>query len=1099
MPPTRRTSRPPVRSSACRPGCTARVARMLVLLVAFCPSLLHAPASRASNFVVFSQLDDPDDPPAGSLRSAVEQLNAQADEESFIFFELGNPQAVLLQDALDDLERNVELVSDRFFTTQVRAADPDADPPFEILRVSKGTTVLDGVVFSGGPYRVGIDPVEGADAVLVFRYGEGLVVDVKDDIHGLGGLSKEGAGDLFLSGINDFEGMLEIVEGRVVVDEEGLPGDADVAEGATLRFDKFDSNLEGEDELTPESYAGLVTGDGLVQKAGPHDLVLDPAARFDQTGGTEVLQGRLVAEPASVPGDVAISQGAFLQLDVDAMSTSWAGSATGDGTLEKTGNGLLVLDGQSRNRGGLDVQEGFVQGAAANLPSGLELATGTRVFFEQPVDATYAGRISGDGGVTKQGAGTLTLSASNDWLGGTTINDGRLRGPVAAIPGDVALAAAGSLEFFEQGTATYTGQLTGAGSLVKSGAGTLVLPTSQPGFAGGTRVEAGTLELRNAALLPGALTIDAGAEARGEGVVNGLTDVQGRLRPGGGVGTVFLAQGGAVLGASSELDVQVQYDGGVGDQSRLEVNGATTLDGGGVRVDVLPGDYATPRSFSVLTSTDGITQNAPLSVTPAYAFVDVVASVVPGAGPGANPQDVRVTVTENGAGAVAYAQTTNQAQVAVALDAMLTPGNGTPAVADVRRSLVSVTAEQVPEVLDQMSAASLSDLLTQRLEAGHRFTRAVSRRFTAGRFEDSPPKPKRTAPAPVRVTAPPEPGSPPEPAAPSSPESDAAPPPDPDAADAPGAATARAPLPAVSAPRGPLRDPTGSVGGWGLWFDAFGVFGRIDGGSETDDVKTRLYGGSVGLDYRNADGQWLPKGQQLRLGAAFDYARAAPFGDAGTTQSRADLYQVAGHASWTRGRFYAGTVGLYGFADASSQRWIDFGDIDEIASGDFDGQGGGVYAEAGARFGFAKRMVLQPWVGFEWVRLSQSAYTERGAPALGLEVGAVEIDSLQSQIGARWSALLDLGSRYGMEPELRLGWAHEFGDVARVVDARFTGALTGGDFSSIGAQSTRDEVLLGAGYTMRVAPLTAIALDYDARVGTQQQSHAVTASLYVQW
>jgi len=192
-------------------------------------------------------------------------------------------------------------------------------------------------------------------------------------------------------------------------------------------------------------------------------------------------------------------------------------------------------------------------------------------------------------------------------------------------------------------------------------------------------------------------------------------------------------------------------------------------------------------------------------------------------------------------------------------------------------------------------------------------------------------------------------------------------------------------------------------------------------------------------------------------------------------------------------------VGRYAYANGSSERQIDFGDIMDVASGKFSGHDGGLYAEAGARFGFGRRGVVQPWVGFEWTRLLQSAFTEEGAPALDLEVDSLEIDSLRSFVGARVSALLELDGRYGMEPELRLGWGHEFGDIDRLVGARFTGATTGARFSSIGAQTTRNDVLIGAGYTMRVGEGLAIALDYDARVASQQQTHSITASLYVQW
>ena len=68
-----------------------------------------------------------------------------------------------------------------------------------------------------------------------------------------------------------------------------------------------------------------------------------------------------------------------------------------------------------------------------------------------------------------------------------------------------------------------------------------------------------------------------------------------------------------------------------------------------------------------------------------------------------------------------------------------------------------------------------------------------------------------------------------------------------------------------------------------------------------------------------------------------------------------------------------------------------------------------------------------------------------------------------------------------------------------MIAARLTGANTGGQLTSIGAQTSRHDILVGAGYTMRISRGFAIALDYDARVGSKQSAHSIGASLYAQW
>ncbi|BCH54337.1 phospholipid phosphatase [Agrobacterium vitis] len=75
-------------------------------------------------------------------------------------------------------------------------------------------------------------------------------------------------------------------------------------------------------------------------------------------------------------------------------------------------------------------------------------------------DDTWKNPISGKGKLTKQGSGTLTLSAKNSWTGGTVIEDGRLvaQSPTALGKGDVYLAG-GTMDI-ASAHLTVTGTLT---------------------------------------------------------------------------------------------------------------------------------------------------------------------------------------------------------------------------------------------------------------------------------------------------------------------------------------------------------------------------------------------------------------------------------------------------------------------------------------------------------------------------------------------------------------------------------------------------------------------------------------------------------------
>src|SRR5205823_6956213 len=111
---------------------------------------------------------------------------------------------------------------------------------------------------------------------------------------------------------------------------------------------------------------------------------------------------------------------------------------------------------------------------------------------------TFAGAISGSGGVNQVGTGTTILTADNTYAGGTTISAGTLQlgdgGMTGSIVGDV--SDSGVLAFNRSDSVTFRGVISGAGSLVNLGTGTLILTGSNT-YTGGTIISAGTLQIGN--------------------------------------------------------------------------------------------------------------------------------------------------------------------------------------------------------------------------------------------------------------------------------------------------------------------------------------------------------------------------------------------------------------------------------------------------------------------------------------------------------------------------------------------------------------------------------------------------------------------------
>ena len=122
-----------------------------------------------------------------------------------------------------------------------------------------------------------------------------------------------------------------------------------------------------------------------------------------------------------------------------------------------------------------------------------------------------------------------------------------------------------------------------------------------------------------------------------------------------------------------------------------------------------------------------------------------------------------------------------------------------------------------------------------------------------------------------------------------------------------------------------------------------------------------------------------------------------------------------------------------------------------------------------------------------------------GAGGFGaLSVNAADSNSFQTTLGVRLTSRIAMGSYGTLIPELRLGWNHEFLDASQVISASLFG-VAGSAFSATEIVFGRDAALIGAGFSMELAPDAKVFVDYDGRVGTRLQEHSVSGGLRVRF
>ncbi|EEU8428886.1 autotransporter outer membrane beta-barrel domain-containing protein [Salmonella enterica] len=346
-----------------------------------------------------------------------------------------------------------------------------------------GTTISGGTLVATSVEALGTGDVTD-NATLALNTGGDFI----NNIGGTGRVEKSGDQTLTLSGANSYTGGTLISSGTLVANDVNALGTGDVTDDATLELN------------TGGDFDNAISGSGQVVKSGDDTLTLSGSNSY--TGGTTISGGTLVASNVEALGTGDVTNNATLELNTGG---DFINNIGGTGRVEKSGDDTLTLSGSNTYTGGTTISGGTL--IASNVDA---LGTGdvtNDATLELNTGGTFDNAISGSGQVVKSGDKTLTLSGSNTYTGGSTINDGTLvASNVEALgTGDVTNNA--TLELNTGGD--FTNNISGSGQVVKSGDETLTLSGSNT-YTGGTTINDGTLVATSVeALGSGDVTNDA--------------------------------------------------------------------------------------------------------------------------------------------------------------------------------------------------------------------------------------------------------------------------------------------------------------------------------------------------------------------------------------------------------------------------------------------------------------------------------------------------------------------------------------------------------------------------------------------------------------
>ena len=320
--------------------------------------------------------------------------------------------------------------------------------------------------------------------------------------------------------------------------------------GTLIKYSTGVLDLSGADQIAP---GALIVNNGTVNDIGGA-LAATTAVTVNSTATTtgvlNVTASDTIGSLAGTGANAQVNLSAGVILDAGGLNTNtvFAGKIAGAGALAKSGTGTMTLTGSNTYSGNTYVFNGTLIGYAGSTATNGSLqrdiyTTGSAsLVFDQSLSpngngsGTFTGIMSGGSSATFIGnasrTAVLTLTNNNTGLLGVmnfstnsvvaisnannvTLNTLNFAGGTLENTANITLANAvvlnaggGTFQTDPATTLTLTGGVSGAGQLVKTGTGTLILgaPSS---YTGGTLVSAGILQGRAGSAIQGNIVNNA--------------------------------------------------------------------------------------------------------------------------------------------------------------------------------------------------------------------------------------------------------------------------------------------------------------------------------------------------------------------------------------------------------------------------------------------------------------------------------------------------------------------------------------------------------------------------------------------------------------
>ena len=264
---------------------------------------------------------------------------------------------------------------------------------------------------------------------------------------------------------------------------------------------------------------------------------------------------------------------------------------------------------------------------------------------------------------------------------------------------------------------------------------------------------------------------------------------------------------------------------------------------------------------------------------------------------------------------------------------------------------------------------------------------------------------------------------------------------------------------------------------YGLWAEGVGAWGRIDHNGNAAGLNASTGGFVLGADAQVND--------TFQIGVAGGFALTNWGVDDRLSSGSNDSIHAAfyGSGAWGGLNLRLGTSYAWHHFDLS--RNVTFPGFSDRTSTSYDGWTAQAFGELGYEFHLGDVM-LEPFIGASVTRLSTGGFVENGGPAALTGHGQTH-DLATTTLGIRAEA--QISQDMPLTVHGLLGWRHAHGEVNPSAQFAFSGGPSA--FTIAGAAIDRDSLVVGAGLDWQIDSNATLGVSYSGQFGERSQDHAL--------